>query len=368
MINFLYEDFLTDRPKLSNSETIQEIKKSKNPLFLFGAGRHAECIYRILLSNKIEIQGVFVDNPTHDLFHGFQVKTFEEVLRDNVEIDVCIGHGNYSEMRNRHQRHERVTRVFDFFDWYGLNWTLNKDYFTQNARALTDVINLFHDTYSKKAFLMHLRARVNNDWRLIQPLITGPQYFEKFISLSNNETFVDAGAYTGTTFLAFNRLVKGKFRKYYAFEPDALNRKKLITLISNGSIKNVTVLDKGCGAKSGRFKFLSNDDHSSIVNEYAQEENHREAHSIDFIEVMKIDDLHDEISFIKMDVEGHEMEALRGSSQTISIYKPKLAISAYHRPNDLFDIPLLIKALNPDYKLFFRLHKQTGADAVFYAI
>jgi len=55
------------------------------------------------------------------------------------------------------------------------------------------------------------------------------------------------------------------------------------------------------------------------------------------------------INFIKLDVEGSEVDALLGAQRSISIFQPKLAISVYHKPDDLFEIPLLIKRLFPFY-------------------
>ena len=65
---------------------------------------------------------------------------------------------------------------------------------------------------------------------------------------------------------------------------------------------------------------------------------------------------------IKMDVEGAEREALLGSSRTIEKYKPRLMISLYHRNEDIFSLPLLIKKLNPDYKIYLRHHPELLSD------
>lgn len=59
-------------------------------------------------------------------------------------------------------------------------------------------------------------------------------------------------------------------------------------------------------------------------------------------------------NFIKMDIEGAELAALRGASQTIKQYKPKLALSAYHRREDLFVLPLYLKQLNPGYHFYLK--------------
>ena len=72
------------------------------------------------------------------------------------------------------------------------------------------------------------------------------------------------------------------------------------------------------------------------------------------------------ISFIKMDLEGWEMNALRGAEITIKKYKPKLAIAVYHAAKDFRDIPQYILKLNPDYKLYLRHYTQGWSETVMF--
>jgi FkbM family methyltransferase len=73
------------------------------------------------------------------------------------------------------------------------------------------------------------------------------------------------------------------------------------------------------------------------------------------------------VDFIKMDIEGAEMGALAGAAGVIAEFKPRMAISGYHKPEDLWEIPARIKALNPTYELTFGHHTPTGWESVFYA-
>ena len=73
-------------------------------------------------------------------------------------------------------------------------------------------------------------------------------------------------------------------------------------------------------------------------------------------------------TFIKLDVEGFEAKALAGARNIISAFKPKLAICAYHKPEDLIVLPQTIKELHPDYKLYLRKHSYTYDDLVLYAV
>lgn len=57
------------------------------------------------------------------------------------------------------------------------------------------------------------------------------------------------------------------------------------------------------------------------------------------------------VDFIKMDIEGSEEKALLGAKETLRKFKPKLAICIYHKPKDFYELPLLIKEINPEYKI-----------------
>lgn len=89
----------------------------------------------------------------------------------------------------------------------------------------------------------------------------------------------------------------------------------------------------------------------------------------DIVCVAKLDDLfkNTKISFIKMDIEGSEYEALKGMRNIVISQKPKMAICIYHQENHLWSIPLLLKELNKDYKIYIRHYGLNCWDTVCYA-
>ena len=86
--------------------------------------------------------------------------------------------------------------------------------------------------------------------------------------------------------------------------------------------------------------------------------------------VDKLDDcLFDEIiTFIKMDIEGAEKKALEGAKNIIEKHQPKMAICIYHEPEHIWEIPLYIKKLVPDYKIYIRHYQMDEYETVCYAI
>lgn len=81
------------------------------------------------------------------------------------------------------------------------------------------------------------------------------------------------------------------------------------------------------------------------------------------VRVCAMDDLlcGERADVIKLDVEGAEREALIGCERTIKQYRPRLMVSAYHRNEDIFALPLQIKAMNPDYQVYLRHHRYIPA-------
>ncbi|MBQ9301572.1 FkbM family methyltransferase [Butyrivibrio sp.] len=182
-------------------------------------------------------------------------------------------------------------------------------------------------------------------------------YFDlPYLRAGNNEVFVDAGGYDGESSLAFNSWSSGRGR-IYLFEPSELSLNIAKEKLKN--LSNVTYIEKGLYSSSTVMGFSNNGTESKISNDGSNQ-----------ILVTTLDEYMDEIqpTFIKMDIEGAEYEALIGARKTIRKYKPKLAISIYHKPEDIVEIPELILSMNSDYKLWLRHYSMTWFDTVLYAI
>ena len=76
----------------------------------------------------------------------------------------------------------------------------------------------------------------------------------------------------------------------------------------------------------------------------------------------------EKVTFIKMDIEGSEREALKGAERVILRDKPRLAICVYHKWEDLYEIPMMVKRMAPEYRLYLRHHSDTAMETVLYAV
>lgn len=182
-----------------------------------------------------------------------------------------------------------------------------------------------------------------------------------------DETFVDAGAFTGDSVERFIWENLGTFRHIYAFEPgekqyNAL-QKRMDRLYGEWSIEpeRVSLVKAGLSNKSSKMSCIYTED-------YPLRHTLSEEDGSNMIETVSLDDFLDGrgASFLKVDIEGMEMEFLEGAKKTIQKYKPKMALCAYHYPCDLYCIAQYVRKLNPEYKFKLRLHAPFFGDFVLY--
>ena len=188
------------------------------------------------------------------------------------------------------------------------------------------------------------------------------QYFNpNFMKFEEEEVFVDAGCCDLGTTLRLKQHCK-KLKRVYAFEPDKSNYETCIKVAEKNFDKGVIrAYCKGTWSERKTLYFSATCDGSSRITENGDE----------CIEVMTIDEAVDpcvKVTFIKMDVEGSELESLKGALNTIRRDKPKLAICIYHKPEDMYEIPLFIKNIVPEYKLYIRHHSNGDGETVLYAM
>lgn len=207
-------------------------------------------------------------------------------------------------------------------------------------------------------------------WRNnIMAAFSEPQYFPRDIpsfSLSEQEIFVDAGAFVGDTLETFLSESGSKYGHYHAFEPDTLNYEKLRAFCADKP--NISTYPKGLFSRDGQLTFVtSGSDSSRFTNE--TDAPLSTGNVVDSVDICALDTTVDgPVSYIKMDIEGAELEALKGAEQTIRTHKPKLAICIYHKIHDIWEIPLYIHAIQPAYDLFIRHHSINQHETVLYAL
>lgn len=195
--------------------------------------------------------------------------------------------------------------------------------------------------------------------------IYGVQYFEKSIirACSEGEVFIDGGSFDLMDTCHFVDMYPN-FEKVYAFEPDASNFEMCIrnrkTFLENND--RIEIINKGLWSGEAKLNFEEGKKTASFLSGCGKGE--AEVTSIDSC----LNGTKETVSFIKMDIEGAELEALKGARETIIRDKPDLAICIYHKDEDIIEIPKYILELNPDYELYIRHYSWAIWETVLYAV
>jgi FkbM family methyltransferase len=188
----------------------------------------------------------------------------------------------------------------------------------------------------------------------------GNQYFPAdLVPLSEQERLVDIGAFNGDTVRDFAARTKGRFGQVYSFEVDAINFRameenvQLMPERDRVRLFNLGVWDSECD-----ISYSIGKSQSTVGS--GEGKGH----------VLPLDDAlrGEQITMIKMDIEGAEPNGLRGARRLIQTQKPKLAICIYHDFRHLWEIPNYIKSLVPEYKIYLRHHTNLEYETVCYAI
>jgi len=186
------------------------------------------------------------------------------------------------------------------------------------------------------------------------------QYQYKEIVPKDDDIVFDVGAYYGDTAFWALSLLNDK-GKVYSFEPFKENFEKLKENIEINSINNIIPINLAMDKQKG-VQFMDGSDIMATVSNKGKTKIFTD--TIDNIvqehEIKKLD-------FIKMDIEGSELNALKGSENTIKKFAPDLAICVYHKADDFITIPKYIKELRNDYKLYLKNNSKSCLETVVYA-
>lgn len=211
--------------------------------------------------------------------------------------------------------------------------------------------------------------RRNPDYdQQVSPSPISELYFPDFITRRDDEVFIDCGAADGDTLTDF--LIRWtQWKQIIAFEPDLANYRKLLDRVhGDKKVPRFLPVNAAVGDNSNAVSFIAAGDYSSHVEGVTS----RDATEGMRVEVAcsKLDDLNYDAppTYIKMDIEGAELEALWGARRTLKEHAPVLAICAYHTSDHLWQIPLLIHAINPEYKLYFRRYGEGAFEIVWYGV
>lgn len=286
---------------------------------------------------KLNIGGVYYEvvNPN----------VLEKNPAGNIVILIC---GTYTfEMR---QQLESMG-VCNYYSEFWMNRPIELkrvDSQLIDEKTVSKVEEMLCDEASKSILHRIIKKRKVGEIDYTDILYRGKsEYFsDEFWEPVPDGIYIDGGGYDGDTVEEIARWTKGNFKKIYTFEPEkdkaAFIKDNVewryagrVILYENALWSSETVLsfEKGNDVTCGNVKEDGGDRVKTVVLDYI---------------------IQDKVSFVKMDIEGAELEALKGAKNILVRDKPNLAICVYHKPNDIWEIPILLKEMVPEYKFYMR--------------
>jgi FkbM family methyltransferase len=221
---------------------------------------------------------------------------------------------------------------------------------------------LWSDERSLREYVGGVRWRLTADFGALSPAEPDQYFADGIVRVGPDEVFVDCGAFTGDTLLDVAKRV-GSWRSYYAFEPDPASFAALQATVMSLPARladRVRLHRAATAERRGTATFDATGLASASLSGGGQ-------YQVDCVAIDEV--LTDSLpTFVKMDIEGAEAAALAGSRRVISSGRPLLALAAYHKQADLWELPQLVQDMVSGYRMYLRPHAGEAFDTVLYAM
>ncbi len=344
-------------PKGAGLESLITEKKScwerlaaeKRPIFIYGMGDGAAKIMSVFSRYHIAVAGIFASDAfvRGHSFAGYRVHKLSEIeeMVDDFVIVLAFAAGYPELVDYIHTLAKKHTLYVPDVPVIG-GGLFDYTYCMEHLQELNEVYRSLADDESRRVYLNIIQFKISGNIRYLDAVTSEPEEIYKHILRpSRNENFVDLGAYNGDTIRELLSFTRQKYNTIHAVEPDKKNFRKLVAYIETNEMMQVSLFNCAAWCCDTDLPFSSKSGRQSVLSVNGES---MPARSVDTL-------LNDApATLLKMDVEGFEREALWGASKTINRYAPKLSIAIYHRNEDIFELPLLVKKLNPSYKLYIR--------------
>ncbi|MBR2615781.1 MAG: FkbM family methyltransferase [Clostridia bacterium] len=334
--------------------------QTKKNIVIYGMGDGCDKILGVCREKGIPVRGIFASDEyvRNKTVHGFPIRRFSEIRKDLGEVIVLLAFGVF-----RPDLMEKILRMNEDVELYAPEVPLfggglfDREYDLLHRERWQEVEEMLADEASRRVLRSILEYRRSGR---ILPLIEAES--EKTADLAalvpyrKGDVYVDLGAYDGDTVLEWTSL-HPDHGAVYAVEPSPKTFRKMMA--SCKDVRDFTGIEAAVWNADAPLSFNAKGGRSAAVDQTGK----------DTVRGIRVDSAIPRADFIKFDVEGAEKEALEGAEALIRRDKPTLCVSCYHRTEDLFAIPLQVKRILPEYRVYLRHQPYVPAwDTVYYFV
>lgn len=329
-----------------------DIAEDGRPIAVYGMGNGADKLFARLEKYGITPSAVFASDGfvRGHSFRGYEVKSLSEVAAeyDDFLILLSFASSRTEVLDMLREIDARYSMLVPDMPVAGEEY-FDKDFYNEHYSDIVEVYEMLADEDSRNAFAAIINYKLSGKAEYLFGCFSDTDEIYSLLP-EQIESAVDAGAYNGDTVRELLGYRSG-IKSVIAIEPDARNFRKLSRYKSEFGIAGLDVYNAAVWSEDGDGSFIGSGNRNSSVNSTSSFKNRSES-----VRLAKIDTLAKDlcIDYIKYDVEGAESEALKGSSGVISRDMPALLISAYHRSEDVFALPLFVFRNYPGYSLYIR--------------
>lgn len=325
---------------------LDDIARSSLPIVIYGTGNGADWVLDEFERRGIRVSGCFASDGfvRSRTFRGYKVLSYQEAKDIFGEMIVILCFGTHDSTwidKIKKIGEENELYMPDFIkDDEGNIFDI--EYCKKHRADIEFAYNALADDISRKSFKSIIDFRLTGRIEyLLEDQFEDVESW-KLLNISRDEVFVDCGAYNGDTISRFCSLSKS-WSSIYGLEPDKKSFKKLVK--NSTGMENVHLLNAFVSDRLGSVCFSMGKGRGSVCDSSGE--------TIDSVTVDHVLN-GGRATILKYDTEGFEKEALDGSYETIMRYKPRMIVSAYHKPHDLWSLVKQIYLMRDDYRFYLR--------------
>lgn len=337
---------------LKTKDLWTHLAHSHKKIVLYGMGDGADKIINVCNHKGIEIHGVFAsdDFVRYQSFRGFTVKKYSELKNELGEMIILVSFATSldSVLENIYN----LSRLDELYapdvPVFG-EGLFDLSYFVKNYNSFEKVYTMLADDISKNVFRNVIKYKLTGDISLLKNCETCvTEAYKNIICPAKNSVYVDIGAYNGDTLREYISFTEGKISAY-CFEPDERNFKKLEKTASEFSDCDIKLINAAAWNKNQELTFYTRSGRNSAHTSFHKGVKEK------IVKGVRADEYIDKpVSFVNIDAEGSDYEAIEGLSGVIEKYHPTISCAVYHRNEDMFKIPLLLSEMYGSCKLYIR--------------